>query len=146
MTARFITFLACLLLVPGLLACDRIAQVGTSVSGNLYDKGTPVGGHIVLLDYYTGETVHQGQTQTGHFIIQGVKAGEYVMRAMDMRAIPMGGGMYLKVLPGRPVTELKFDRWQVVPPPEGQKDKDGNPYPTKEAFMEKFSMSEAPPS
>lgn len=130
-----------LMLVFG-TACDKLANIGTSVAGNIYNDGSPVGGHITLLDFNSGTTAYSGQTQDGHFIIQDVKAGEYVIRYMNMNAIPMGGGQYIKVQPGRPVTELKFEVWEVIPPPLA---KDGTGM-TKEEFMEKFSLTDQKPT
>ncbi|HYE76622.1 MAG TPA: hypothetical protein VEI97_01420, partial [bacterium] len=95
------------------------------------------GGHLTMFDYETGKPMFRGQTQDGHFIISDVKAGEYVLRFMDMRAIPVGGGMYIKVQPGRPVTDLKFEVWDVVPPP---KNKDGTERISYEDFKKKFDL------
>lgn len=137
-------FVTLSLLLFSLFGCDKLSNIGTSVAGNIYNRGTPQGGHITLVDFNTGSTAYQGQSQDGHFIIQDVKAGEYVIRYMNMNAIPMGGGRYIKVLPGRPVTEIKFEIWEVVGP--DTKDKEGNLLMTKEQFMEKFGLTDQVPT
>ncbi|MEO7993733.1 MAG: hypothetical protein ABI743_04980 [bacterium] len=124
------------------VGCDKLNSLTTSIAGNIYRDGVPTGGHLILSDFNTGTTAATGETTDGHFIIGGVKSGEYVLRYMDMRGLPMGGGMYINVQPGRPVTELKFEVWEIIPP--DKKDKEGNLVMTKEDFMKKFSLKEKP--
>ena len=124
------------LMVLAFTGCDAMNKITTNVSGQIYMEGTPVGGHVSLYEFETGKSTGlSAQSQTGHFIISSVPAGEYVMRYMDMRAIPMGGGMYLKVQPGRPVTELEFEVWEVTPPPQKGEDP-----MTLEEFKDKFGL------
>ena len=129
-----------LLVLICVVGCDSLSHVGTSVAGEVYMNGVPQGGHLTLQDFKTGKIAFTGETQDGHFIISGVTAGEYVLRYMNMRAIPMGGGMYIKVEPGRPVTELKFEVYDIVPPPPS-KDKD-HPSMTLEEFKKKFDLKD----
>lgn len=93
------------------LSCDRVSSIHGSVAGTVYRDGRPQMGQIQVIDPKTGNSIiTEPVSNAGHFIIPGVPPGEWLLGFLGgPSASPLGEMMYVRVQPGRPVTNLEFE-------------------------------------
>jgi len=109
----FSKFLMCTIvaiMISQTASCAAIGKIKGSIAGTVYNNGRPTMGQVQLLDPKTkGSIKTQPVNNSGHFIIQDVPPGEWVLAFLGPASNPIGNLKYVKVLPGRPLTDLVYE-------------------------------------
>lgn len=81
-----------------------------AIAGTVYNNGRPIMGQIQLIDpkTETGITTN-AVNNSGHFIFQDIPAGEYFLAFLGPASNPIGNFKYVKVMTGRPLTDVVFE-------------------------------------
>ena len=114
--SRLLLLAAVIMLVSQLTACTAISKIKGSVSGTVYNNGRPLMGQIQLIDPKSGGSVKtEPVNNQGHFIISDVPPGEWILAFLGPSSAPLGEYKYVKVTPGRPITDIVFEIRDVDP-------------------------------
>lgn len=114
--SRLLLLAAVIMLVSQLTSCAAISKIKGSVSGTVYNDGRPLMGQIQLIDPKSyGSVKTEPVNNQGHFIISQVPPGEWFLAFLGPSAAPLGELKYVKVTPGRPITDIVFEIRDVDP-------------------------------
>lgn len=122
--SRLLLVASLCMIVSQFASCGKLAEIKGSVAGTVYNNGRPLMGQIQLIDPKSGGSIKtEPVNNQGHFIISSVPPGEWVLAFLGPSSAPLGEYKYVKVTPGRPVTDLVFEIRDVDPLVQDLKDR-----------------------
>jgi hypothetical protein len=111
MKKLYLLLFTSVLLLLFAVACPQLQKLNGSIAGTIFDQGRPgMMGQIMVVNPRTLASVKiEPVKNSGHFIIPDVPPGEYLLQFLGPTAMPLGEYKYVKVQPGRPITNLEFE-------------------------------------